>query len=189
MTDTNQAQTLNADKVNKRHKPSKSLLKHVMLKKVVATIATLGALAAPVAYSHSNEATANHEHHERKAHRAMKGHHGAKMLKKMKRYLELSDEQVTQIKTIRSQSKSDNETLRTQLKAFKEQVKSQQVASEFDEAAFIASYQQYQDTFAQLAMQKAKTRHAIFQVLTSEQQAKWQAFQEKRKARRSRDND
>lgn len=157
--------------------------------KAVAVLMAFGLLSSPSAFSsESGERQQSYEQHHQKSHnghRMKQGHHGAKLLKKMARHLDLSDEQIAQIKEIRRQSKIDNEPLRTEIKAFKAQVKSQQVMSDFDEVAFIASYEQYQTVFAQLALNKAKTRHAIFHVLTQDQQAKWQAFKEKRKARRS----
>ncbi|REL31494.1 Spy/CpxP family protein refolding chaperone [Thalassotalea euphylliae] len=153
--------------------------------KAAALFTALSLLAAPAAFSDEHQQGYEHQHKKaHSGHRMKQGQHGVKMLRKMARYLDLSDEQVAQIKEIRRQSKTENEPLRTAMKAFKTEVKNQQSGSEFDETAFSATYLQYQETFAQLALQKAKTRHAIFQVLTPEQQTKWQAFQEKRKARR-----
>lgn len=108
-----------------------------------------------------------------------------KMLKHMKRKLDLTDEQVAQIKAIREQSKVDGETLREAKKAFHEQVITLKDSATFDEAAFVSAYNQYQQTFADMALLKAKTRHAIYHVLTEEQQAKMEEMKEKRAERKA----
>jgi len=113
-----------------------------------------------------------------------KGKKGKKMLKRMARYLDLTEEQVTQIKAIRTQSKADGEALRESMKAFKSEAKMLKDSEVFDEQAFNELYQKYNDTFASIALLKAKTRHEIFYVLTAEQQEKWQSFKEKRKQKR-----
>lgn len=145
------------------------------IKKIVLAAVTSGVLLAPAVnaapiFEDENPMTRSHK--------------GAKMMKKMARYLALSEQQITQIKEIKQQSRAEGEVLRDTMKAFKEQVKALKNSAEFDEQAFTAIYAQYQDTFAQMALQKAKSRHAVYQVLTEEQRAKWQAFKEKRKAKR-----
>lgn len=110
--------------------------------------------------------------------------HTHKRMKRMAKHLELTDSQIEQIKSIKSGVKANSTDLRSQMKSFKEQIKSLIDASTFDEQAFNAAYLQYQDTFAQLALNKAKTRHAMYQVLTTEQQEKWQTFMENKKEKR-----
>ena len=59
------------------------------------------------------------------------------------------------------------------LSSYKEQLKSLMAVSQFDENEFNAIYAEFQASFQQVAMEKAKHRHAIMQVLTPEQQAKF----------------
>ncbi|NMP30520.1 Spy/CpxP family protein refolding chaperone [Thalassotalea sp. M1531] len=144
-------------------------------KKTLVTLVAAGTLIAPVAYS-----VAGHGQDIG----SMKMHYGEKKFKKIAKRLSLSDEQIEQMKTIREESKTQGMALKEQLKSFREQVKTEQASETFDEAKFAASYAQHQETFAQLAMLKAKTRHAMAQVLSQEQLEKWQGLMEKRKGKR-----
>lgn len=148
-----------------------------MIKKIVLAAVTSGVLLAPAVNA---TPFMGEEHHMQRSHK------GAKMMKKMARHLELSDEQVAEIKAIKKQSRAENDELRISMKAFREQVKALKDNVDFDEQAFSAIYLQYQDTFAQIAMQKAKSRHAMYQVLNEEQRAKWETLKQKRKDKRAK---
>lgn len=102
---------------------------------------------------------------------------------RMAKALGLTEEQKTAIQDIREQAKSEKSVLKEQLAGFKEDVKTLMNKEEFDETAFLNLKNEHQDTFTQLALLKAKTRHAIAQVLTDEQREKAGAFKEKRRAR------
>jgi len=122
--------------------------------------------------------------YEHTADSSMAMEHQGKKLRKMAKFLSLTDTQIEQIKAIRAQSKEQAESLKLSLKAFREQVKSEQTGVTFNEALFNATYIQYQETFAQLALLKAKSKHAMAQILSPEQLEKWQKFMEKRKHKR-----
>lgn len=109
---------------------------------------------------------------------------GQKQLKMMKKKLDLTDEQVDKIKLIKEQSKAEVLTLKEQFKQFKDNAKALNSNPIFDEKAFNDIYSQYQETFAQLALQKAKTKHAIFHVLTAEQQEKWAELKQSKRGKR-----
>ena len=114
-------------------------------------------------------------------------HKGKKVLKRMARYLALTDEQLSEIKTIKAQSKTEGETLKEQmlsLQQFKDEAKLLKDNEVFDEQAFTELYQKHSDTFASMALLRAKTKHQIFHVLTPEQQEKWQEAKEKRRQKR-----
>lgn len=112
-------------------------------------------------------------------------HMGQKQLKKMQKYLELTPEQVEKIKLIKEQSREQVQPLKENARSFFTSLKVLKENPIFDEVLFNATYAQYQETFAQLALQKAKTKHAIYHVLTSEQQEKWATFKAKKKGKRN----
>ena len=99
----------------------------------------------------------------------------------MTKALSLSDQQQAQIKAIKQANKTENEALKGSMKAFKMAEKSLIQAKVFDEQAYLALRNHYQQTFAQIALSKAKTKHAVFNVLTPEQQEKWMKIMKKRK--------
>ena len=80
---------------------------------------------------------------------------------------------IQKIKSIKDQSRTEAITLKEQFKQYRESIKLLNNNPIFDEQAFGDLHSQYQTTFAQLALQKAKTKHAIFHILTLEQQEKW----------------
>ena len=76
--------------------------------------------------------------------------------------------------------KEDRKANKVALSSYKEQMKSLHAKSEFDENKFNAIYAEFQASFKQLAMEKAKSRHAIMQVLTPEQQEKYSSMRKRR---------
>lgn len=111
---------------------------------------------------------------------------GKSVFKKMARHLQLTDTQKQEMKAIRLAAKEQNKALRDSLKQFRSEMKTLSQADVFDEHAFTALYNAYQPSLAQAALTKAKTRHAIYQVLTAEQKQQWQSFMEKRKQKRAK---
>lgn len=109
---------------------------------------------------------------------------GHKQLKMMIKRLNLTDEQVAKIKLVKEQSRTEVITLKEQFKQYKESVKVLNDNPIFDEQSFGDLHSQYQTTFAQLALQKAKTKHAIFHILTLEQQEKWTELKIKHRGKR-----
>jgi len=110
--------------------------------------------------------------------KAMKGHERGEgmmrhMLKKMAKKLELSQSQKQQVKSIVQQAKIENSELKVTMLAFKEKNKVLMLAESFDEQAFLLLHQEYQSSMTDVALTKAKTRHAILSVLTTEQKTKW----------------
>ena len=116
------------------------------------------------------------------------GHHqkGKHMMQRMIKKLSLSEQQQVQVKAIKTKAKEQHEVLRASLKKFKEAEKPLLQAETFDEQAYIALHTSYQEAFAQMALTRAKTKHAIFNVLTTKQQEKWLKIMEKRKGRSNR---
>ena len=103
-----------------------------------------------------------------------RGHHESKhQLKRFAKVLSLSEEQQTQVKEIKDQAKDQHQGLRESMKQFKAKEKALLQAKLFDEKAYGALYDAYLPIFTQRAIMRVKTRHAIFNVLTAEQQEKW----------------
>ncbi|OUR60746.1 hypothetical protein A9Q74_12320 [Colwellia sp. 39_35_sub15_T18] len=108
---------------------------------------------------------------------------GEHRMKRMIKALALSEQQQVQIKEIRTEAKTQYESLRDSMKQFREEAKVLIQAETFDEQAFIALQEAYQPSFEQAGLAKAKTKHAIFNILTTEQQNKWSEIMAKRKAK------
>ncbi len=146
------------------------------------TIVSISALCAVMAVSGITSANAYGSdvaldspfHHKKSKH----------MIKRMVKVLSLSEQQQVQIKVIKTQAKEQSEVLRDSMKKFKEAEKLLLQAESFDESAFTALQASYQQTFAKIALTRAKTKHAIFNVLTTEQQEKWLLVMEERKEKR-----
>lgn len=147
--------------------------------KPVKTIVSISAVCAALAFTSMSGAYASSNDFALDG----QGYHqkGKHMMKRMTKALSLTESQQTQIKAIKTQAKEQHDVLRESMKKFKEAEKPLLQAETFDEQAYVALHTSYQDTFAQMALTRAKTKHAIFNVLTAEQQAKWISKMDKRK--------
>jgi protein CpxP len=105
------------------------------------------------------------------------------MMKRMIKTLSLSEQQQVEIKAIKEQAKEKGKIPRDLMKKFKESERLLLQAEVFDEKAFITLYQTHQQNSLDIALMRAKTKNAIFNVLTIEQQEKWQEKMNKRKER------
>lgn len=158
--------------------------------KSVTTLASISALCSVMAFSSIASANAagvnaadsdvafdSPRHHQRG------GDYRDHMMKRMIKKLSLSEQQQVQIQAIKVQAKEQHETLRAAMKKFKGEEKTLLQAQAFDEQAYTALYAAYQPTFAQMALSRAQTKHAVFNVLTTKQQEKWLKVMENRKER------
>ena len=118
--------------------------------------------------SHNAEKSQEQGEGTKKHHAKMKKH-----LHRIAKHLDLTSEQRSEIKVIFSGMKEGRLAHKADLTGFGEQVKSLLQASKFDENKFDAIYAEFQPAFQKMAMDKAKIRHAIMQVLTPEQQKKY----------------
>ncbi|TPH17751.1 Spy/CpxP family protein refolding chaperone [Litorilituus lipolyticus] len=161
----------------------KSILKVTM--KPMVLIATL--LLSQTSYAQGASDNLTFDNDYRAQHMGKFKHGGKdKLFRKMAKVLELTDSQKEQIKTIKLSAKEQNQTLKESLKQMKVEQKALIHADVFDEHAFTALFNAYQPTIAQAALAKAKTKHAIYNVLTAEQKAKWQTFMDKKQQRRKK---
>jgi len=101
-------------------------------------------------------------------------HQGNKhKIKHLAKVLLLSEQQQVRIKVIKKQAKEQHKVLRESMKQFKIEEKKLLQTKLFDEKAYSALHATYQPIFEQIALVRVKTKHAIFHVLTAEQQVKW----------------
>ena len=92
--------------------------------------------------------------------------------KKMAKFLSLTKEQRLQVKAIHQKAKESRLTLKPNLESFHQQSQTLVMAEQFDEEAFINLQSQFQDSFAQMALIKVKSKHGFMQILTQEQKDK-----------------
>ncbi len=121
--------------------------------------------------------------HDSSVHHEMNHERMNKHIKRMTKKLNLSEEQIKEIKAIQKESKEGSGDLFVEMKLFKGKVKGLFEQVDFDEQAFLLLHQEYQPTFTALALEKAKTRHAMFNILTGEQKEKWLSMKKSRKLR------
>jgi Spy/CpxP family protein refolding chaperone len=151
--------------------------------KTITSITTLCVVLAFPAMATANMSASDMEMDGSKHHQKKSGYSGKKMMKRMTKALSLTELQQTQIKAIQTQAKEEHESLKASIKQFKETEKSLIQADAFDEQGYIALHTANQQAFANLALSRAKTKHAMFNVLTTEQQEKWLKMKSKRKGR------
>jgi Spy/CpxP family protein refolding chaperone len=129
-----------------------------------------------------NASAENRNEHNKE--RSMHGHHQSakfSMFKRIAKQLDLTKDQRQQIKGIFGQAKVEKQDNRENMAIFKDAMQELMRATEFDEHAFKEIYAEHQTTLEEKIMSKAKTRHAIFQVLTEVQQDKFLAIKESRR--------
>ncbi len=103
-----------------------------------------------------------------------------KRLAKLSRKLDLTESQQADIKVIKEGEKLEMEKLKPAMQAFRQQVKTLMSSENFDEQAFIELQVSNQDVFTQVALIKAKSKFAIREVLTTQQQEDFNSMPFKR---------
>ena len=101
--------------------------------------------------------------------------------KRIAKFLALTKEQRTQVKAIHQEAKESKVALKPSLESFHQQSLTLVMAETFDEQAFINLQSQFQDSFAQMALIKIKTKHSFMQILTQEQKDKMMTMKKSRK--------
>ena len=149
-------------------KPTKTFFSTIAVCIVIAfaSVASVNASDNDVALDAPKEHK-GHQHQENK-HKEHK-----QKMKRMDKALSLSEEQQVQIKAIKTQAKEQHQILQASMQEFKIAEKKLLQTKKFDEQAFNTLYDTYQPIFKQLALIRVKDKHAVFNVLTTEQQDKW----------------
>lgn len=158
--------------------------------KPVKTLVSISALCAAIAFSSVPDvyAAGNHFGAGGPGDYQQGGYKGKHMMKRMIKELSLTETQQVQIKALKAQAKEQYAAFRESMKKFKSAEKVLIQAELFDEQAYTALHAAYQNTFAQMALTRAQTKHAIFNVLTTQQQEQWQAKMKQRKEKGKRGN-
>lgn len=122
-----------------------------------------------------DENTGHNKHKRGNSERVMKH-----KFKKMANFLALTKEQRTQAKAIHQQARDSRLALKPSLQSFHQQSQTLVLAEQFDELAFTNLQSEYQDSFAQMALIKVKTKHSFMQILTQEQKDKMMTMKKDR---------
>lgn len=148
-------------------KPTKTIFSTIAVCIVIAfaSVASVNASDNDILYGPKEHK--GHQHQENKH----KGH--KQKMKRMVKALSLSEEQQVQIKAIKTQAKEQHQILQASMQEFKIEENKLLQTEKFDEQAFNTLHDTYQPIFKQLALIRVKDKHAIFNVLTTEQQEKW----------------
>ena len=120
-----------------------------------------------------------------KGHFGKRGKRGKRKMMRLMRHLDLTDEQKAQMKAIRQSSRETIKPLRQQLRANKKALNELTANGNFDEAEVTALATQQGALMSQVIVQKQKTKTEIYNVLTSEQQAKLAELKQQRAERRA----
>ncbi|MFA3791824.1 Spy/CpxP family protein refolding chaperone [Aliiglaciecola sp. SL4] len=100
--------------------------------------------------------------------------------------LDLTDQQKVDVRTIMKQTREDGKIYHQDLKDIKDQLKSLIRTAEWDQESVVSLLEREQEIKAQLALDTATQRNAIWNTLTSEQQQKLSAMSEKGKDRKGK---
>lgn len=150
---------------NKEDYPMKNKLSVLLISSVLAmSLTSASASAFTNGLFHDHKHSKDGSKHTQKSERFMQN-----KFKKMARYLDLNDEQREQAKVIHQEAKVNSVELKESLKSFREQSKILTMEDSFNEQAFIDLQNEYQETFAQMALIKAKSKNSFIKILTQEQ--------------------
>lgn len=111
------------------------------------------------------------------------GHHMKRKMKKLAKYLALSEEQKLALRNIMTEQKAERISRKESMLGFRKEMNALSLDSVFNEVQFQLIYDKYHDDFEQRALNKAKTRHAMMQILTEEQREKFSQMKEKKQKR------
>lgn len=114
-------------------------------------------------------------------HASKRGHQVKSKLKRLAKHLDLTKTQKTALREIFVKEKSTRKAQRERMASFRGELRKLSVSSDFDETQFDLIYEEYQNDFKVAALEKAKIRHAMMQVLTPEQQNKMQKLAKKKR--------
>jgi Spy/CpxP family protein refolding chaperone len=114
---------------------------------------------------------------EKKAHKKYKKAKKVNQRKADKRFkrLDLTEQQVAAIASIKATAKADIQLTQTKIKSFKQAERQLIQSADFTAAAWQGLWDQYQGDFATAKVLKTKMQHETWNVLTPEQQAKSEA--------------
>jgi Spy/CpxP family protein refolding chaperone len=160
--------------------------RHLTINSCLAIVITTLSLATfnVSALTHNNEETAANAHHLKHQNGTERNNNHQQQVKKrfkmLAKKLALNKTQRKEIKSIFAETKLVNKAHREAMSDFKEQVNVLARANEFDEEEFNVLYNSVQSNFQEIALERAKARHAVMQALTAIQRDKLGRLYEKR---------
>jgi len=129
---------------------------------------------------HEQQSKKTHHKHDNK--KQGRHHSKKKFMKRMAKYLALTEQQIVEIKAIKTQLKAEQSPLKAELVEYRDKVKALTDEANFDENGFITLRQQYQETFTQIALNDIISKVAIKALLTDEQREKMATARNKKMA-------
>jgi len=114
---------------------------------------------------------------------AGQGQHKHRGFHSMLQQLELSEQQRQDIRQTISQSRADRAVYREDLRALREEIKGYTHTDSWNEVAVRELLSQQEHLLATIKLQKAQKKHAVWNLLSAEQQQQWQTLKEQRKAK------
>lgn len=151
------------------------------MKMTKSTKTLFSTVALCIVIAFANVASANESNSDKVFDTPIEHQRGMHKMKRMAKALSLSKQQQVQIKAIKRQAKEENQPLRVAMKQYKVAEKKLLQTKVFNEQAFSELHETYRPTFAQIALTRVKSKHAIFNVLTEDQQRKWLKMMEHHK--------
>jgi Spy/CpxP family protein refolding chaperone len=154
--------------------------------KNVATIIKCAALASAIVMTSittyaSAAGNVNADNDQRKHHITHDGKKMKRHFKRIAKQLDLTQEQKDKIQAIYAEKSESRALNKETMQAFRQQVKALIMSPTFDEKAFLDLHNQQQSEFSQMALSRAKAKHAVMLVLTADQQEKMIAMKSKRR--------
>jgi Spy/CpxP family protein refolding chaperone len=147
-------------------------MKLIRARLLIAALAVI--FASAIARSQTAEAKPVHGHEF--------GGHMDHMMEFFADYLNLSDAQQAQMKTILQKERPAIKPLKQQVHQTEQQLRQYELGA-FDEAKVRALATQQAQTMVELTVQKTRIHNELFQVLTADQQAKMKEFEARHEAR------
>jgi Spy/CpxP family protein refolding chaperone len=147
-------------------------MKLIRTRLLIAALAVI--FASVIARSQTADAAPMHGHEF--------GGHMDHMMEFFADYLNLSDAQQAQMKTILQKERPTIKPLKQQLHQTEQQLRQYELGA-FDEAKVRALATQQAQTMVELTVQKTRIHNELFQVLTADQQAKMKEFEARHEAR------
>lgn len=150
---------------------------------IVASIILIAGLAA-LGFGAARKHHDGEGHHAFGQDRGPGGRGGPRGGDRIFRQLDLTDAQKTQIKALHEKQRDEAKANHDQLRAIREQMRPLIENSAFDETAVRALLAKETQLMTEMQVVDARTRNAVFNLLTTEQKAKLAELRSKREAHR-----
>jgi len=147
---------------------------------IIASLSLPAFLSPDVVAKSVNDDNASTQHDR---HKVGNKHDGKMKLQKLSKQLNLTENQLTQIKAIKNEERAKLDTLKPKMKLFREQAALLMQEDTFDEQAFVVLHAANQETFTRVAVIKANTKFSMNNILSEEQREKYKKMKHKRSKR------